>query len=362
MSGFRLLTRTRQITEYSCGACALQAVLSYWDRDVDEAELMKLIDTTSEEGTYPENIVKGARALGFEAEVRESLTLDEVREFTSAGHPMIALGQVWRSESASPGSATEDWDNGHYIVVLGVDDDYVYFQDPYARMSKVFVPRSMFEDHWHQKMGGAATQNRPLVHVGIFIRGRKVASSKQAPARSLASLDFSRFGSLHLLTIRFPRHILPFDFMNEANPFLTDGNVRPIAFICLRKDGDGRLSGIEGGRLDDDEDIMATNAIIAAIASRRLGMPHFAISKAKQAVAAAGAGDFGLSAADLRALGETLPAGHSAIVLVLENTWERKLRALSAKHGGAIVNERVMSSQELAESAKALAEAGRQSF
>ncbi len=29
MSNFSLLTRTRQITEYSCGASALQAVLSY---------------------------------------------------------------------------------------------------------------------------------------------------------------------------------------------------------------------------------------------------------------------------------------------------------------------------------------------
>jgi hypothetical protein len=198
------------------------------------------------------------------------------------------------------------------------------------------------------------------MHVGIFVRGRKVAPSKQAAAKSLASLDFSRFGSLHLLTIRFPRHILPFDFMTEASPLWMDGNVRPNAFICLRKDGDGRLSGIESGRFEDDDDAMATNAIIAAIASRRLGMPHLAISKAEQAVAAAAAGDFGLSAADLRALGETLPAGHSAIVLLLENTWERKLRALSAKHGGSIVNERVMSSQELAEAATALAEAGRQ--
>ena len=33
MKQFRLLTRTRQITEYSCGACALQAVMSYWGKD-----------------------------------------------------------------------------------------------------------------------------------------------------------------------------------------------------------------------------------------------------------------------------------------------------------------------------------------
>ena len=43
MNQFRLMTRTRQATEYSCGASALQAVLSYWGRDVDETELMQLL-------------------------------------------------------------------------------------------------------------------------------------------------------------------------------------------------------------------------------------------------------------------------------------------------------------------------------
>jgi predicted double-glycine peptidase len=75
MKQFRLLTRTRQVTEYSCGACALQAVLSYWGKDVDEEDLMKVLHTTSEEGTYPENIVRGARALGFEASQGLSLAL-----------------------------------------------------------------------------------------------------------------------------------------------------------------------------------------------------------------------------------------------------------------------------------------------
>jgi hypothetical protein len=137
MTQFRLLTRTRQVTEYSCGACALQAVLSYWGKDVDEEDLMKVLNTTSEEGTYPEDIVRGAQSLGFEAEARDRLTLDEVERFTADGRPMIALAQVWRSEKNSPGSVAEDWDNGHYIVVLGVDKDYVYFQDPYARMREL---------------------------------------------------------------------------------------------------------------------------------------------------------------------------------------------------------------------------------
>src|SRR4051794_23970142 len=122
MNKFRLLTRTRQVTEYSCGACALQAILSYWGRDVDETHLMEILHTTFEEGTYPEDIVRGARSLGFDAEARDNLTLDEVERFTAEGHPMIALGQFWLSEKEMAASVAEEWETGHYIVVLGVDN------------------------------------------------------------------------------------------------------------------------------------------------------------------------------------------------------------------------------------------------
>ena len=34
---------TRQSTEYSCGAAALQAVLGYWGRDIGEEDLMEML-------------------------------------------------------------------------------------------------------------------------------------------------------------------------------------------------------------------------------------------------------------------------------------------------------------------------------
>ena len=63
MQKFRLLKATRQSTEYSCGASALQSVLSYWGKDLDEEELMKLLKTTYETGTYPEDIIRVSREL-----------------------------------------------------------------------------------------------------------------------------------------------------------------------------------------------------------------------------------------------------------------------------------------------------------
>ena len=83
MKRFRLLKQTRQTTEYSCGASALQAVMSYWGKDVDEEELMRLLGTTPEEGTYPEELVRVARSQGFEAELKDNLTIEEVERATA---------------------------------------------------------------------------------------------------------------------------------------------------------------------------------------------------------------------------------------------------------------------------------------
>jgi uncharacterized protein len=354
MEQFRLLKRTRQVTEYSCGASALQSVLSYWGRDVDEAELMKLLHTTSEVGTYPEDIVRGARALGFEAQAKENLTLDEVAEFTSGGNPMIALGQVWRSQSGSARSAEEDWDNGHYIVVLGVDADYVYFQDPYMRMSKAFVPRKTFEAHWHQVMGGDLKSNPKLMHLGIFVRGEKPAERESAGDVDISSLDFRKIGSLNLLITQFRGFLLPYDFLNELRDLWKNEGVRPNAFIFIRKDKDGNVSGMEGSGLQEDEDATAMNVLIAAVTSRSIGGAGSRTSRVESAIKAAAEGDFGLSAADIQKMARKLPPDHSVIIGLFENVWERKFKEVAGKYAGAVTDQRLISPEALAKAASTL--------
>ena len=49
------------MTEYSCGVSALQSVLSYWGRDIDEQALMGFIGINAEVGTF----VRGEHSLGF---------------------------------------------------------------------------------------------------------------------------------------------------------------------------------------------------------------------------------------------------------------------------------------------------------
>jgi predicted double-glycine peptidase len=355
MSQFSLLNRSRQVTDYSCGASALRAVLSYWGREVDEAQLMELLHTNSDIGTNPEDIASGARSLGFEAEVIENLTLDQVERFTAEGNPVIALAQVWLSEREPERPLEDVWDNGHYVVVLGVDKDHVYFQDPFIQMSKAFVPRNTFEDHWHQVMGGDLERNPKLIHLGIIVRGQRPAKPKVDCKPDRSALDFSQFGSLNLIVTQFDRYLLPFDFLDEIQGIWQDGNVRPNAFIFLRRDAEGNLSGMEGSRLEKGEDIVAMNAAIAAITERSLGTPERASSSAHSAIRSASEGDFGLPADELKRIGEKLPPNHSAVIAIVENVWEQKLRDIAKRYSGRVINQQLMSSDDVAKAAGGVA-------
>jgi predicted double-glycine peptidase len=351
MTQFRLLRQTRQMTEYSCGASALQSVLSYWGREVDEQALMELIGTNAEVGTFPEDLVRGARSLGFHAEAKEGLTLEDVRQSTTLGHPVIALAQLWRSQKDTPASVAEEWDCGHYIVVLAVDDDYVYFQDPYVRMGKGFVPRKTFEDHWHQIMGGRdLARSGELIHLAIFVRGdeppRKPTGHDGSPLP-----DLSRLGSVNVLNVSFAEHLLPFDFLDDLRSWLVDHEeiLRADAFVLVRKDAEGRVSAMQGGRLRDTQDALEVNVLIAAMAAESIGGTADQVrSRMQAAIRAASTGDFGFSANDLRRVAERLPASQSEVIIMFENVWERRFRDTVQKHNGTVTDQRLVPAAAIA--------------
>lgn len=348
MKRFRLLKQTRQSTEYSCGASALQAVLSYWGKDLDEEDLMTLLHTTPETGTYPDDIVRVALILGFKAEVKENLTLADVEQVTAQGIPVIVLSQAWRSRQDSAASVEDDWQNGHYVVVLAIDKDYVYFEDPYVRMGKGFMHREAFEEHWHHAMGGDLEKAPKLMRLGIFIRGDKPAQHQRFKDVESAKLDFSKLGSMNLIVTQFQGALLPYDFVNDLKGLWETGVLRPDAFFFLRKDKDGRLSAMEGGRLQDEENVMEINALVAMLAGLSAENPEAANAGVGSAAQAAREGDFGLTASDIQGIADKLPQDHSAVIVLFENVWEKTFKEVAGKYNGLVINQRIIPSDSLA--------------
>jgi len=345
MKRFRLLKETRQSTEYSCGASSLQAVLSYWGKNVDEAELMQLLGTTPEEGTYPEAILRVARSLGFEAELKENVKLAEVKRVTDRGEPVMVLGQMWRSGVPGDAPMSEEWDSGHWFIVLDVDNDYVYFEDPYTRMGKGFMPHELFEESWHNVMGGDLAKPKQI-HVAVFIRGDQTIEPRRQWAANFSGLASGRYGSLNMLVTQFRGTVLTYDFVDDLKEVLTSGMLRPDAYIFMHRDAAGHLSAIEGGGVVEEAEVMEINAVIGAL-SGLVGGADAARARALMAGDAAAEGDFGLSVSELQRIAYRLPSEHSAIIVLFENLWERKFRDVAARHNGSVVSQRLITADAL---------------
>lgn len=171
----------RQSTNYSCGAAALQAVLSYYGVDKRERDLMDMLKTSPEAGTSPDNIVRVARELGFRAEPRENLKYEDLEEAYRDGVPVICDIQAWTAAPPGNQAWAEDWEDGHYVVLLGADPQFIYVEDPSLLGTRGIIPKPEFLDRWHDYEGDPPfdPSDRAYVRLGIFITGK-------APVRAFA--------------------------------------------------------------------------------------------------------------------------------------------------------------------------------
>jgi len=168
---------TRQSANYSCGAAALQAVLRYWGIDIEEDKLMNLLKTSPDYGTNEKDIVRVARRMGLKARFKDNVTLEDLERSIHEGIPVIVDCQSWRSSRQSNKSWANDWKNGHYMVVIGIDEDNVYLEDPYVLGSRGYIPRQEFEERWHNPGGTPPSYDERQYHLGIFIEGERPSTS-----------------------------------------------------------------------------------------------------------------------------------------------------------------------------------------
>jgi hypothetical protein len=172
----------RQSTGYTCGAAALQAVLAYWGTSEREDRLVARLRSTPEAGTHPLDIVRVAREFGLTAELREGLSLADLEAALAAGTTVIVDLQAWREGTDIPWAET--WEDGHYMVLLSLDNEKLYFEDPSLLGAHGFIPRDEFLDRWHDYEGDPPLDpsDRAYVHMAMFIRGDRPANVGFTPS------------------------------------------------------------------------------------------------------------------------------------------------------------------------------------
>jgi hypothetical protein len=165
----------RQSTTYSCGAAALQALLSCWRIDKRERDLMRALETSGVEGTSPEAIVSVAKEVGCEAYTEENIGLKEIEESLRHRIPVICAIQAWADTQSEGFSWDKAWEDGHYVIVIGLDSQSVCVEDPSLLETRGIIPRDEFLARWHDYRGEPPydPSDRPYIHLGIFVVGLK---------------------------------------------------------------------------------------------------------------------------------------------------------------------------------------------
>ena len=158
-----------QARPWSCGAAALMAALLYFGvYDDPESTLDAELGVTPEEGTRVDRIVAEARRYGLQADARVGLTFEDLDRGLSRGDVVIVALQAWATKAVTDWRT--DWEDGHYVVVVGLSRDRVYVMDPSVRTGYAYLARDQFLQRWHDydlDRGKRIT----FEQLGIVIRG-----------------------------------------------------------------------------------------------------------------------------------------------------------------------------------------------
>lgn len=61
---------------------------------------------------------------------------------------MIVLIQAWKNDdNLTP--YPNDFSDGHFVVAIGYDRDYIYFEDPWIHGSLTYMRKQDLFDRWH---------------------------------------------------------------------------------------------------------------------------------------------------------------------------------------------------------------------
>jgi len=109
-----------------CGPACLKMVLDYYGVNKTEEELAILCNTATDLGTDEKSLKKAAEGLGFKVEIKNLSSFEDIKNWLDKKVPVI-VDWFTRGRFDYDDSIVAD---GHYSVVVGLDGEFIYLQDP----------------------------------------------------------------------------------------------------------------------------------------------------------------------------------------------------------------------------------------
>lgn len=123
-----LKTKPFQETLYAsmCGPASLKIVLDYYGIEKSEKELATLCKVDKNLGVNDKDIKRVAERLGFKVVIKNNSNFKDIEKWLDKKVPVIV---DWFTKGRQGYSESETAD-GHYSVGAGLDEKYIYLQDP----------------------------------------------------------------------------------------------------------------------------------------------------------------------------------------------------------------------------------------
>lgn len=109
-----------------CGAATLKMVLDYYGIEKSENELAVLLGISDELGTNDADLKRAAESFGLSVEIENESSFDEMKFWLDKKVPVIV---DWFTRGRRDYDDAQVAD-GHYSVVVGLDENHIYLQDP----------------------------------------------------------------------------------------------------------------------------------------------------------------------------------------------------------------------------------------
>lgn len=109
-----------------CGPASLKIVMDYYGVNKSEKELAELTNLTPGLGIDDKSIAKVANQFGFKVDIKNESSFEDIENWLKKGIPVIV---DWFTRGRRDYDDNEVAD-GHYSVVSGLDDEYIYLEDP----------------------------------------------------------------------------------------------------------------------------------------------------------------------------------------------------------------------------------------
>jgi len=157
VKNFIYVPLARQATDYTCGVAALQSVLGYYGEDIRQDVLASAMGSNEQDGTRYLRMVEYAQGKGYTVQVNQNMTVESLKGFIDQKLPVIVLIQAWPD---APVDWATDYDDGHYVVAVGYDQNFMYFMDPSTLGNFTYIPVDEFVQRWHDKDGDGSILTR----------------------------------------------------------------------------------------------------------------------------------------------------------------------------------------------------------